>query len=133
MAWTTPATWPGSTVMTAGSLNTHVRDNLDYLYDYKPAAEDWVNFGTAVTQVNQRIESGVVSVAFTTASSATAKIVFNTPFGTEPRVVASQGSYTGWIANAIAITTASAVAAIRNSTIGTLTGNIPFYWIATGA
>ena len=31
MAWTTPKTWSAAT-LTSSELNTHVRDNLDYLY-----------------------------------------------------------------------------------------------------
>src|SRR5262245_46460563 len=31
MGWTAPATWAVSEVVTASKMNTHVRDNLDYL------------------------------------------------------------------------------------------------------
>jgi hypothetical protein len=33
MAWTTPKTWIAGSVLTAAEMNTHVRDNLSYLYD----------------------------------------------------------------------------------------------------
>lgn len=33
MAWTTPRTWTTGELVTAAILNTHVRDNLAYLYD----------------------------------------------------------------------------------------------------
>lgn len=36
MAWTTPKTFAALDVLTAAELNTHVRDNLDYLYDRGP-------------------------------------------------------------------------------------------------
>lgn len=32
MAWTTPRTWTTSELVTASIMNTHVRDNLNYLY-----------------------------------------------------------------------------------------------------
>ena len=33
MTWTTPVTWTSGTVITATTMNLHVRDNLQYLYD----------------------------------------------------------------------------------------------------
>lgn len=32
MSWTTPRTWVASEVVTAAMLNTHIRDNLNYLF-----------------------------------------------------------------------------------------------------
>jgi hypothetical protein len=32
--WTTPRTWTVSEVVTAAIMNTHVRDNLNYIYSY---------------------------------------------------------------------------------------------------
>jgi hypothetical protein len=37
MAWTTPKTWTTSELVTASLLNTHLRDNLNYLYGGKEA------------------------------------------------------------------------------------------------
>lgn len=34
MAWTTPRTWPANENTTAAVFNTHVRDNLLYLYEH---------------------------------------------------------------------------------------------------
>lgn len=31
MAWTTPRTWEDGEIVTADQLNTHIRDNMDYL------------------------------------------------------------------------------------------------------
>jgi hypothetical protein len=39
MAWTTPASWTTSEVVTAAKLNTHVRDNLQYLKDVLDGAQ----------------------------------------------------------------------------------------------
>lgn len=33
MAWTTPRTWTTGELVTASIMNTHVRDNFEYLYD----------------------------------------------------------------------------------------------------
>lgn len=33
MAWTTPLTWAVGQLVTAAQMNTHIRDNLQYLYD----------------------------------------------------------------------------------------------------
>lgn len=33
MAWTDPADWPVGKLVDAAFMNTHVRDNLEYLYD----------------------------------------------------------------------------------------------------
>ena len=33
MAWTAPRTWVALEIVTSGNLNTHIRDNLGYLYD----------------------------------------------------------------------------------------------------
>lgn len=38
MAWTTPRTWVAGEVLTSTLLNTHVRDNLNFLYSGRPAA-----------------------------------------------------------------------------------------------
>jgi hypothetical protein len=42
MAWTTPRTWVTNEVVTASLLNTHVRDNLAYLFDERPV--EYVNY-----------------------------------------------------------------------------------------
>jgi hypothetical protein len=38
MAWTDPKTWDVGEVLTASDLNTHLRDDLDYLHDNPPYA-----------------------------------------------------------------------------------------------
>lgn len=35
MAWTTPRTWVANEILTAALLNTHLRDNLNFLYPTK--------------------------------------------------------------------------------------------------
>jgi hypothetical protein len=36
MAWTTPRTWVTGELVPASTMNTHVRDNVQYLYDNSP-------------------------------------------------------------------------------------------------
>lgn len=36
MAWTSPQTWTSGQVVTASDLNTHLRDNLSYLFSGRP-------------------------------------------------------------------------------------------------
>lgn len=45
MAWTTPRTWADAETVTAALMNTHVRDNLNYLYD----PGDWVAYTPTVS------------------------------------------------------------------------------------
>jgi len=40
MAWTTPRTWSAGELVTASMLNTHIRDNMDYLFANIPAGTD---------------------------------------------------------------------------------------------
>jgi hypothetical protein len=42
MAWTTPKDWATSELVTAANMNTHVRDNLNYLNDTKMNKELFV-------------------------------------------------------------------------------------------
>ena len=41
MAWTTPKTWADDELVTANVMNTHIRDNLNVLYE-RPL--DWLNY-----------------------------------------------------------------------------------------
>lgn len=51
MAWTTPKTWQNNVLITEDDLNTHVRDNLDYLKSRVDNVTDsnLVNLGADVT------------------------------------------------------------------------------------
>lgn len=54
MSWTTPRTWTTGDTITAALLNTHLRDNLNYLYD-PPGC-------LAIRTSNQSITSGSQTV-----------------------------------------------------------------------
>lgn len=43
MAWTAPRTWVAAEKPSAATFNTHVRDNLTYLYDIF-ASQAWTNY-----------------------------------------------------------------------------------------
>lgn len=47
MAWTDPRTWVASEYVTATLMNTHLRDNLDYLYDAMRGA--WMDVTDTMT------------------------------------------------------------------------------------
>lgn len=38
-AWTTPRTWVSGELVTASMMNTHVRDNLNYLFSVSSGAD----------------------------------------------------------------------------------------------
>lgn len=48
MAWTTPRTWADAETVTASIMNTHVRDNLDYLYD----PGDWATYTPTIANLS---------------------------------------------------------------------------------
>jgi len=63
MAWTDPRTWASNEVVTAANMNTHIRDNLDWLANDHPRCR-------ATRTAVQSIGSGSdVAVAFTGAES----------------------------------------------------------------
>ena len=62
-SWTTPRTWVTGELVGAGQMNTHVRDNLSYLY-------------TAIERVSG-VEAG--TVIFTTAAGCPSGYVEYTP------------------------------------------------------
>lgn len=51
MAWTTPRTWVAGELVTAALMNTHVKDNLDYLYTYAAATVQVFDRDTSVYDV----------------------------------------------------------------------------------
>jgi hypothetical protein len=72
MAWTNPKTWAISEVVTAAMLNTHIRDNLNWIL---PAPGAWIPYtatmtttGTAQTawvlQESKYFRSGNLVIAF---------------------------------------------------------------------
>jgi hypothetical protein len=53
MAWTTPATWTPGQLVAASDLNTHLRDNLLYLFNGRPKSvikrDNNANYSTSST------------------------------------------------------------------------------------
>jgi hypothetical protein len=123
MAWTTVKTWVVSEPMTAGDLNTYVRDNLAFLYGDSAWTSvgsfnnSWVNYGGAlpaaaylkvgrVVFLRGHIKTGTLNLsAFTLpagyrpAASAAFAVTSNNLFGsliinTDGTVVPSVGSNT---------------------------------------
>lgn len=70
MAWTTPKTWTVGEVMTAANVNTHVRDNLGYLYNglYRPVRAEMVPSATRTSSSATWIQApptNTLSLSFT--------------------------------------------------------------------
>jgi len=65
MAWTTPRTWVAGELVTASMLNTHLRDNLNYLY-----GGDYGNWTPSITFDT----AGNLNVAYTTRFGIYAKM-----------------------------------------------------------
>ena len=138
MAWTSMKAWSGSEVLTSADQNTYVGSNIQYVYDNKPEANQWIGGTVNVAQENQRIESGTAEVTFTTAQSGVVEVTFNTAFGSAPRVTGA-AAHTGTVAYntlnfaANTVGTGGFNASLYKVTTGTITGSRPFTWIAIGA
>jgi hypothetical protein len=135
MAWTTPKTWSGSEVLTSSDMNEQVSGNVGYIGSNYPVANNWINFGTNVSQLTQRIESGVTTIPITTGTAGTAVVTFNTAFGSAPRVVMAGHVVTpGQLIYPISeVGTASFKAWILKVTTGTTTFTGTAWWMAIGA
>ncbi len=79
MAWTTPRTWVTGELVTAAIMNTHVRDNEDYLKTETDKLDDVTQaqparvLGTVYQNTSGKIRMVTVAVSITTnASSLTA-------------------------------------------------------------
>lgn len=59
MPWTTPRTWVAKEKITAALLNTHLRDNLDYLYSNAPAivSSGYATVGNSTTETTVHTQS----------------------------------------------------------------------------
>lgn len=136
MTYTTPKTWGGSEVLTSGDMNTYVGSNVDYLYDNKPEANQFKAVGTNVSQANQRLESGVETIALSTGSLGSIAFTFNTAYGTAPRMFATVGSTAGannafW-AGVDTVGTGGGKLWVRSAG-GTTTSTLYINWLAIGA
>jgi hypothetical protein len=75
MAWTNPLTWTVNQIVTAAQLNTHVRDNLLFLYNATvtgiiPATGTTATAGTGFTYTHTN-GTGVYVFTYSVAYSAT--------------------------------------------------------------
>lgn len=74
MAWTTPRTWTDGEIVTKAIMDTHVRDNLDYLKDrLDGAAKQYIrtatNYTTTSTSYVEVDGTGNLTLTFTTDGS----------------------------------------------------------------
>lgn len=131
MTYTTKKVWSGSEVLTSADMNTYVGSNIEHIYDNCPNTQGFFNKGTTfVSQLNQRIESGIEDTLYTTAAYGSTAVTFNTAFGTAPRVVVTPAwSTIGYIKNV----GTGGFDLHTQVTTGTYSGTITAHWIAIGA
>jgi hypothetical protein len=85
MAWTTPATWTPGQVITATDLNTHLRDNLNFLFsrpnsvikrdnnaNYTTTSTSFVDVDGTNLKITLTITGSVVLLVFTVMASSNA-------------------------------------------------------------
>jgi hypothetical protein len=85
MAWTTPATWTPGQVVTASDLNTHLRDNLNFLFsrpnsvikrdnnaNYTTTSTSFVDVDGTNLKITLTITGSVVLLAFTVMATSNA-------------------------------------------------------------
>ena len=137
MAWTSMKAWSGSEVLTSADQNTYVGSNIQYCYDNKPEANQWINGTTNVAQENRRIESGVASKGswLNQASAGSVAVTFNTAFGSAPQVVATLEAVIPhqYSVSVRDVGTGQFLLYLGKITAGTTTANGSAYWIAIGA
>ncbi len=88
MAWTTPATWTPGQVITATDLNTHLRDNLNFLLsrpnsvikrdnnaNYTTTSNSFVDVDGTNLKITLTITGSVVLLGFTVM--ATSNVIFD--------------------------------------------------------
>lgn len=68
MAWTTPRTYTGGELITDTIMNTHVRDNLNFLYDGIGANYIKLDVGAAMHPISGLTSAGVSQVEIGTAA-----------------------------------------------------------------
>lgn len=115
MAWTAPATWSVSEIVTASKMNLHIRDNLNYLKGNAGAV-------TIADSVLVQKASGAASLGIQiSAATSYGQFIFNDQTG-------AQASYLGFIG-------ASAGLGARDNTVemGTVNKDLTFRAGTTGA
>ena len=93
MTWTTPKTWVTGEALTASDLNTHVRDNLDYLKD---AIDDLTSPPTDHYECDEASDYTTTSTSFVAVDSTNLRLTITTNGG-DVLIV-----FTGSVANSAA-------------------------------
>jgi hypothetical protein len=154
MAWTTPRTWNVSELVTAALMNTHVRDNLNYLKEQIDtnlansfrlvgrrggSATDWATTGTTnYTPATAKIQVGAVNAVVGGPSggfySGSTSVTFPVAFAHKPVVIVTPMNNAGLGHYSLSVsgisTTGFAVSAI--STNNPSGSSFPTSWIAIG-
>ena len=74
MAWTTPRTWVSGELVTASMMNTHVRDNLLYLYGLSGAAK-YTSYTPTLLPVSNNTETAALAFSLPADSMADGDVI----------------------------------------------------------
>ena len=114
-------------------MNQYVGSNVEYLYDNKPQATGWINQGTFIAQLNQRIERGYEYIGVAATTYGSKAITFNAAFGSAPSVVINETTLANAPCRASSVGTGGFTAYVWNGSGGTMSGSSFFNWMAVGA
>lgn len=114
MSWTTPITWTTGQVVTAANLNTHIRDNENFLYGdtswtAPTFANSWVDFGSPYPAAGFRLIGTRVVMTGAIKSGTLGVAAFTLPTGYRPTGQVKAPSFSGNAAVYILISAAGAV------------------------
>jgi hypothetical protein len=97
MAWTTPRTWVGGELVTAAIFNTHIRDNLAWLYSgdssgwqnvstFPGFQNGWVDYGGTWTPTRYRKVGVFTTIQGLVKNGAVPSTIFTLPSGYRPGI-----------------------------------------------
>lgn len=124
MAWTSPRTWTAGEAPTAATFNTHVRDNLNYLYDAPYAAviatstqsltnttETLITFATEIDDNDSMVNLGTSSSRITIVTPGVYEIIGRVSYAAN-----STGSREGYLTkNGVSTGSGTRIAGIRDT------------------
>lgn len=82
MAWTTPRTWVAGELVTASMMNTHVRDNMNFLKQYS-----WTVAATVATGTQNNFDPGIVGNTIIKCQNASALTITGFPAGFDGQLI----------------------------------------------
>lgn len=147
MAWTSPRTWNVGELVTKLIMDTHIRDNLNYLKEQLDlrlnivgrqggSATNWNTQGTTnYVPASAKVLAGTGRITFSGTSSSSVEITYPTAFTYNPVILLTSK------ANAVAPASTSRFATGNETNTrffafaeltGIATGTLDFFWMAIG-